>query len=362
MTNLETFIQNYSNSLANQDAKRLPFNQLELHTDSGSFDDVPADADIQATMERLKMMKIKQIELCTKEMFLRRVLKARTLDDAIPSAQEVAQLDLSLGKEKSKLRAIKASRATAEKSLADIARTIDSATASRERVRSEALQTLHKARAASRMQHVKYVLETGNDQDLDMLVRDVDGLDLMCCQLILRELRSQKGDLEKEASSQSTRSENLRREVNALGKDVEQMEAKRISLQEEIAEKGRNDSAMAEVRQRWTMMEKLEEVISALLGFRIIDIRDNAITLGINASVFAKKGDMSASTTEITHTLDVEFDTNELGDVVIAHMLLDPPDLLVSDLVRDLNLSMERGIQIVFSRFMRLYEASSTNP
>lgn len=361
MACLETLIQNYSEGLAKEDEKRLPFKQLELHADLDNPDGIPADADIQATMERLKMMKIKQIELCTKEMFLRRVLEARTLDEAIPSAQEVAQLDLSLGKEKSKLRAIKSSRAAAEKNLAEVARVIDSATASRNHVRSEAFQILQKAKAASRLQYVKGVLEASDGRSLDMLVRDVDNLDLMCCYHILDKLRSQKRELEKIANGQSARTDGLLRDVDVLDKDVRQLEAQQVSLQAKIAEKGKGDSAVATLQQRWAMMEKLEDIISALVGFRIINIRDSAITLGIKASVFAKRDNVSASTAEITHTLDVEFSTNELGDIVVAHMFLDPPDVFVSDLVKDLDLTMERGIQIVFSRFMRFYEATPSN-
>lgn len=354
MAALSELIATNEEALRAEDNKKLWFDDLGLEEES-KIGDIPIDFEIQATLEHLKRLKFQNIGLRTKELFLQRVLDSKSVEDTFPTPQDVAKLELSLGREKTKLRSIKAARAAAEKSLEDAASNIDRVAGERDMARAEIDRTISNIKATSRLEVVKTALESGHENALEKLVRDVDELDAACCQHVTHELRKQKRTIEKEARARSNRSETLRAEVEELEKEVSEMEHESTSLQAQISKGDKENKNAEELRREWTLQEELAELLSALVGIRIRDVRENGMTIDINSSVFAKPTSVAKSPTA-THTLDIEFGSNELGETVVAYIHLSPGDVHVSDIVEDMNLSLEKGVQKVFSRFMRLQE------
>lgn len=354
MAALDEVIATNEEALQAEDNKKLWFDDLGLD-EKTKIGDIPIDFEIQAALEHLKRLKFQNIGLRTKELFLQRVLDSKSVEDTFPTPQELAKLELALGKEKTKLRSIKAARAAAEKSLEDAASNIDRVAGERDMARAEIDRTISNVKAASRLEVVKTAVESGHESALEKLVRDVDELDSACCQHVTRELRKQKRTIEKEASVQSNRSEALRVEVEELEKEVSEMERESTSLQAQISKGDKENKNAEELRREWTLQEELAELLSALVGIRITDVRENGMTIEIHSSVCAKQPSTAKSSSP-THTLDIEFGLNELGDTIVAYMHLNPGDVNVSDIVEDMNLSLEKGVQKVFSRFMRLQE------
>lgn len=356
MATLTEIVAAREDALRTEDEKKLWSDDLHAHTQDGKTDDIPIDYEIQATLDHLKRLKFQNIGLRTKELFLQKVLDSTSVDNTFPTTQELAKLELSLGREKTKLRSIKAERADSEKRLEEAATNVSDAIAERDSARSEIETVIRNAKAASQLEDVKKALESGQDDALERLIGEIDQLDAACCEHIVTALRKQKEELEREANEQSRRSDNLREEVEALEAQVSHMERESEALQAQISKNDKQDEDSEKLRSEWKLQGELAELLSALVGVRIVSDRDNGMTVEINDSVFAMPLPGSTRQSQPTHTLDIEFGINSVGETIIAHMRLSPSDVDVTDIVEDMNLSLEKGMQKLFSRFMRLKE------
>lgn len=338
--------------LSKDDELEFGYKSMVLSSESeenGENSSIPMDMQIQAVQEQLAKVKHNERNLLTYELFLQRVLESKTLEDALPTSAELAQNDVLLAQEKVKLRAIKAARAEAEKDLAEAAKKLGESSSARNRVRSEFKDEVERAKAAVKVEVVKNVLKSGDKAEMEKLVANIDSYDANACELILRELAIQKSQCEKEAKEQANKTEEIELRAKTLEKEVSELEQSTKAMQATISENDKENSSHAAMRHECAMQEQLTEMLAALTGVRVSEVRSNGLTFMLNANVFTGKRESPPQSSH-THTLEVEFGSNEIGETVIAFMHLDPPDAEVSDIREELGMSLYTGVGKVCQR------------
>lgn len=356
MAALAELISSHDEALQTEISKKLWLDQIPTSSEKDSPDEVRIDYEIQATLSQLKELKFQNIGLRTKELFLQRILEAKSVEDTFPSPQEAARLELRLGREKTKLRSIKAARAAAEKRLDEAVVDTGKVLAERDTARAEVEKTLADVKAQSRLDIVKAALSTGRVEDLEKVVNDVEQLDATCCECVAEELNRQTSELEEESARQAGRAQEIQARKESLEKEIAAMESRTEKLKAQISSKDEKDENAEKLRREWKVQEELGHLLSTLLGIRIASERDNGMTLEINDSVFAKPSRGVAMPRSATHKLDIEFNSNTMGETIVSHMHLTPADVDISDIDTDMNLSLQKAVQLLFSRLMGMKE------
>lgn len=351
MTTLRELVDNNLNLLRKGDEVQFGFKAL-IHDHEGEENEgsqIPMDMEIQALLEQLTKVKHNERNLLTYELFLERVLTSSTTEEALPTPSELAQSEFLLREEKVKLRSIKGKRAKVQEELAKAAEKIDAFSSSRDRARTEFQCDLENADAAAKLEVVKNAIESGDMAEMEKLIANIDSYDAKACEMILREVALQHSQNEKEAKEESEKADALQGAAAKLEKDVSELERSTTELQATISQNDKENSTHAAMRHECAMQEQLTEMLAALSGVRVTEVRTNGMTFKLNANVFAgprSSGDRSVE----THTLEIEFGSNEVGDTVIAFMHLEPGDVTVSDIREELGMSLYTGIGKVCER------------
>lgn len=350
MTTLQELIDAESSFLRTEEETDLDDQSTpdkELDSDN---EDVPAALLIQAVMEQLAKVKDHERTLLTKQLFFERILSSDTVEDTIPSHSEFVKMDLLLGAEKKKLRSIKAARAQAEKDLASAASELDTATVQKEQARAELEDAVRSAKATANLELVKQTIAAGNESDFKNLISNIDTCDSEACSLILEELSLQRAQLEKEAMAADRDGTALKAEAGALEKEVSELKSSTKALQEKISGGDNEESGLAGLRHECAMQEQLGDMLHVLTGVRVSEVREHGMTFQLNARAFSLPQESPTPESLKTHTLEIEVCTNDVGETIVAFMHLDPPDVNVSDLREDLDMSLYDGVGKVCER------------
>lgn len=354
MNDISSFLNDTEQELHRQNLDISLSNDSLLQAPSRPSDTPPVDLEIQSSFDELRRLKFQFVELRTKEIFLKRILETKSLED-LPSSNEAGRAEVALAESKRELREIKASRRQAEERERDILVEIGKAFRENKASYENVQKRISDVRAAVRSNDAEKVLSERDIDSIQSLLKHIDELDEHCCRDIVQVLQEEKRVIEREAKEKSTHVDSLRKKVRDMQNEVDSLEHETTKLKEEIAKNDNGDSGAATLRREYALLNEMDAVLAALGGVHVSEVRANGMSFEFNAALFMPF--VEGRNREIsTHLLDVEFAEEDIGNVRIANMAISPPDINVTDLCDDNISSLPMSIQIVGCRLAAYME------
>lgn len=349
MDQVEVYLDKQTAALRNISDVDLSYQSiLDDHEDSKDLP--PVDVQIAAAFQELRQLKAQHLEMRTRELFLNRILDAKSFDELAPM-EETGRLEVEVNHEKTTLRQIKKARSESEKSVANAAIKLEKNLHHSETEKKKVASLLQKAKYSIRSKSVDAILAERDINKIESLVPDIDELDTHCCDKIIQFLREEKNVLRKEAHNRSEDVDNMRVAVEQLQADVDKLELERNRLQNEISKNDQKDPNFSHLRHECMLQEQLESVMASLTGLRVAATHNDGISFEINASVLLP--DHETIDRDLTYELNVKFDEENLGITKIVALTLRPQDVQVTDICDEPDLTLPMAVQLVYMRLIK---------
>lgn len=328
MEALDQIVREQEQIIREKNEFHLNFNKF-LSANPPQPESLHIDLQIQSAVEELRRLKAEYIEVRTQELFVKTLLTAKSLDD-LPTSQETGRAEVALQEKKRELRKIKAERAKAESELTETVEQLGHTVQEFNRGRDEAKLRLRQARIASRSAHVRKLIQSRDVTQIESLVDHIDELDASCCQDIINILREERALVERQAIEESSAVENLRREVEELESDVQDLGIESNRLEQIITAEDSRNPKLAKLRHECMLQKELEKMLSSLTGVRVSEIHENGISFFFNANALLPSNG-GTERNDVTHTIKIELLEDRGGESNVSSVSISPEDISVAD-------------------------------
>lgn len=286
--------------------------QKYVPVDCGGADDpykdpeYSADDEIQAAFDEIRYLKHQLISARSHHTFLQHILDDTALSAA--GASEVGRVEVQLSDSKAALARVKTARRSADRALRGRTRDLVAANARRDETLGHMRQNVEYARSH---EHQVYLLRGDNGEDgeyevdEEYIAKYIAELNLNACTTLLRRLDTARARMESEVRAWDNRVGEISSKVRAEQDECKEAEAKLQKLSTSTGPRH-----LAEDRKRVLREMLLGRVLTCLSGVEVSDIREDGLSLGVDAQAIVP-GQRAALP---THVLDVVLNDND-GDI-----------------------------------------------
>ncbi|KAI0563859.1 hypothetical protein FGB62_33g1111 [Gracilaria domingensis] len=322
---------------------------------------VPVDNQIQAALEDLRCLKHQLTALRSKQIFLRRLRDAQSLQD-LPSAQEAVTAEMRLQKKKSELRKQKAARAASEKRFENAVMQACLTAKSIQETDQLAQNHIRRLKSAS---YTEQLVEKMNRDEWDSVMRffddvaEVDKLEGSDCQQLSDMFTKERVKLEAEANRQNVEVTELQKRLNRVEQSTGECEKEIENVRHRFAKKERRDPKFANVLHEYELQKHLEQILPSITAVRVAAVQPDGILFDINASLIVPS-DGKLDRRQATHTLTYKragFDGSNTEGLILS-----PPDVEIADLIDQPDSSLPIVIKEVCARLRNFMAKEQLSP
>ncbi|CAN8069439.1 unnamed protein product [Agarophyton chilense] len=355
MKDVHAFLQQVSADFE----KHPPYNPkyqevIEIHRLDENH--LPVDNQIQTALEELRCLKYQLTALSGKEIFLRKLRDARSIED-LPSAQDAVAAEITIQKKKSALRKQKAARAAAETRFEKAIK--DTCFVEKELQNARQLAQNHFKRIKS-TNYTNRLAEKIREGDWESVVRsfdditEVDKLEGSHCGELSAILTQERLKLETQANEGNTEVTDIQKRLHRVEQNIQMWTSDIQSVRRSLAEQERRDRNYGALLHEYELQNQFSQILPSITGVRITEARTNSISFEINGALFLPS-DAKVDRSQVTHTLVIKRAEREGR----AHMelSLSPADVEVSDLVDgQKNIMLSVVVKEVCARILKFLE------